>query len=116
MPTIALRTEVLLPKPLHVSGSEEIPGAVLLVRGSVERKVGDRVREQLTREWRTAGVPVPYSGHGREVPAGAVAGDDDPGGIPTKFGRVVLHPADGSQCIVGGRRKARLRGQPVVDG
>src|SRR3954454_7594570 len=116
MPTIAVRADVLLPEPLHVSSGEEIPGAVLLVRGRVERKVGHWVREQLPREWRPAGVRVPYRGHGREVPACTVACNDDPGGIPAEFGRGVLHPADGSQRIVGGRWKARLRSQPVIDG
>lgn len=86
----------------------------LVDRGAAHREIGDRVHQQLEPGQREAGVPEPQAGGGSEIPAGAVTGDGDPGGVGAEVPGVTAGPVEHRGALSQRGREAMLGGQAVV--
>ena len=77
--------------------------------------VGDGIDQQLRRQ-RDAGIAAGDGGGGRQIAAGAVAGDADARGIAAEFGDAGDDILGGREGILEGAGKAHLGRAAVVDG
>jgi len=106
---------VVVPEPFHHPGGEEVALGVLLVRGGIEARIGDRPQQQL--EAQPGRVPLlgHQADHRRHVAADAVAGHRQAIAVDVDFLAVLGHPAGRGVGLVDRGRVVRFGRWRVVD-
>ena len=116
--------EVVAAKPFHRGARQEIAFGVLAARGKarvlccireISDDVGDGIDQQLRRQL-DAGVAAGDRGGGREIAAGAVAGDADAAVIAAELGDAGDDVPGRGEGILERAGKAHLGRAAIIDG
>ena len=104
-----------VPEPVHQRARQEIAGRIVGIGRAIERTVGDRAYQELPCDVRAAALLRQLAGHGRDIAAGAPAGDHDRTWFSAELGGVLGNPARRGVAIFCCRRESMFGRMPVSD-